>query len=182
MLDAVVTYALVVVFALWLLASIPSQFRWLWWERVARRDALGLLPRWTFFAPRPGRHDLHILVRDWSDRTPGPWRELERHPSNPWLRAFWNPGRFSRKAVTDTGNSLIRAAARRDADPPSVIQLQPAYLEILAWASEAPGSQADAPAATTADAVRQFALVRTQTDRPGRSLDVVFLSFEHPIS
>ena len=173
LLDRVLFGALAAVFAVWLLASIPNQFRWNWWESIARRDTVGLLPRWTFFAPRPGRHDLHILIRDWSGGTPGPWREMERRPPGRWLRAVWNPDRFVRKTVTDTGNALIRAAARRDADPPSIIQLQPSYLEVLGWVSAA------APA--TPGAARQFALVRTQTDRPGRRLDVVFVSFEHPL-
>jgi len=164
-----------------LLASVPNQFRRQWWESIARRDALALLPRWTFFAPRPGRHDLHILIRDWSGDTPGPWRELERRQPSAWLRAFWNPGRCERKAVTDMGNALVRAAIRRDAGPPSTIQLQSSYLEILAWASAvAPAAQTTAPRAY-GDIARQFALVRTQTDRPGRRLDVVFVSFEHPL-
>jgi hypothetical protein len=165
----------------WLLASIPNQFHWRWWESIARRDALGLLPRWTFFAPRPGRHDLHILIRNWSAGTPGPWRELERPSPHPWLRAVWNPGRFARKAVTDKGNAVVRAVARRVGDSPSVIQLHPAYLEILVWALADTGGTTDAAADSASDAARQFALIRTQTDRPGRRLDVAFVSFVHPL-
>jgi hypothetical protein len=172
LIDGLLVWALAAFFAVWLLASIPNQFRWSWWESIARRDALALLPRWTFFAPRPGRHDLHILIRDWSGGTPGPWHELERLAPGPWLRAVWNPDRFARKAVTDTGNALARAARRGD-DAPSAIQLHSAYLEILGWVLAAPSA--------TPDAARQFALVRTQTDRPGRLLDVVFVSFEHSL-
>ncbi|MET0885763.1 MAG: hypothetical protein ABWX92_04860 [Mycetocola sp.] len=174
--DGVLLGALTVVFTLWLLASIPNQFRWEWWERIARRDVLGLLPRWTFFAPRPGRHDLHILIRDWSAGSPGQWRELERRPPTPWRRAFWNPDRFVRKTVTDTGNALVRAASRPEAGSPTSIQLHSAYIEILGWVMAAPPPVQD----TSPGDARQFILVRTQTDRPGRRLDVTFISFEHP--
>lgn len=181
LLDGVLAGALAALFAVWLLASIPSQFRWQWWESIARRDGLALLPRWTFFAPRPGRHDLHVLIRDWSGGAPGPWRELERRPPGPWLRAVWNPDRFVRKSVTDTGAALVRAATRSAADPPSTIQLQSSYLDILGWVSAATPAATSAGANARPDVARQFALVRTQTDRPGRRLDVVFVSFEHPL-
>jgi hypothetical protein len=180
LLDELFLGALAAFFTGWLLGSVPNQFRWQWWEPIVRRDALALLPRWTFFAPRPGRHDLHILIRDWSGDTPGPWRELERRQPRRWLRAFWNPDRFERKALADTGNSLVRAAARRDAGPASTIQLQSSYLEILGWVSAAPPASQDATSRPE-DVARQFAVVRNQTDRPGRRLDVVFVSFEHPL-
>lgn len=180
LLDGVLVGALATVFTVWLLASVANQFRWTWWEPIARRDPLALLPRWTFFAPRPGRHDLHILIRDWSGGTPGPWRELERRPARPWLRAVWNPDRFARKAVIDTGNALVRAAAHGNADPPSYVQVQSPYLDILGWVSTAPLATSDAVDGAH-EISRQFALVRTQTVRPGRRLDVVFVSFEHPL-
>jgi hypothetical protein len=173
--------ALAVIFGLWLLASIPNQFRWRWWEAVARRDVLGLLPRWTFFAPRPGQHDLHLIYRDRSpvdDDVAGPWRQVEFATMPWWLRAVWNPSRFARKAVTDVGGALVRAATRagRSGDTPAVvaamIQLNPAYLRVLDWVMAQP--------AETETHARQFALVRTQADAGDRRLEPVFVSFVHP--
>ncbi|WP_292811858.1 hypothetical protein [Microbacterium sp.] len=173
--------ALAVLFGLWLVASIPNQFRWRWWETVARRDALGLLPRWTFFAPRPGQHDLHLIFRDRSpvdDAITGPWRQVEFATMPWWLRVVWNPSRFARKAVTDVGGALVRAATRagRSGESPAVvaamIQLNPAYLRVLGWVLAQPGDEGG-------DA-RQFALVRTQTDDADRRLEPVFVSFIHP--
>lgn len=183
-IDAALTGAVAAVLCAWFLASIPTQFRWRWWESLSRHDALGLLPRWTFFAPNPGRHDLHLLVRDWIDGEPSPWREFERLPPPPLVRALWNPGRFARKTITDVGNAVVRSAAGRvDAaeENAKAIQLHAAYLEILGWVTAA-GRHERAVGVGEERGERQFALVRTQTDQPGRRLQVVFLSFLHPLT
>ncbi|MEZ4299384.1 MAG: hypothetical protein R3B70_30820 [Polyangiaceae bacterium] len=101
-------------FGLWLLASILGQlntasekrhrFRW-----VRRYDVLGLVPTWTFFAPRPSTADLHLLYRDkLATGQLTPWTEVVLVEARSPLHILWNPGKRQRKLLTDAMGMLSR--------------------------------------------------------------------------
>lgn len=170
----ILTAGVALLFGAWLIASLPNQFRWRWWDRVARYDQLGLLPRWTFFAPNPGRHDVHVIYCDIIEAQIGTWQEIDHLSSPMATRWLWSPDRFGRKAVTDAANAVVRAAGQHEASDARAIQLDPAYLQILCWVQNDRQESIEGT-------LCQFALVRTQLDLPGRPLNILFVSFDHPV-
>lgn len=170
-MESIWTWTAAIVLGGWLAASVVHQLRPRWWSRIARHDAFNLLPSWSFFAPNPGREDLHLVYRDRSGDGPGPWRLLDPGADDVRCRCLWNPARFPRKAVHDLANGLLQAA-RANAGAPRVALLSGSYLAVLHWVM----SQPAAAAATTH---RQFALVASAGSE--RGLTVRFVSEEHPL-
>jgi hypothetical protein len=167
------TAAVAVILVAWLVATVPHQFRFLWWDKVARLDVLNLLPTWTFFAPNPGRHDLHLVYRDWEDGRPLPWRQLEARPVDWRWRWIWNPDRFPRKAVSDLAASLDRQLAVCAGNPAAVTICLP-YLSVLQIVMAQPG-------AARPGALRQFALVASRGFGSRRHLEVRYVSRAHRV-
>ena len=110
-----------------------------------------LLPRWNFFAPRPGRRDQHLVYRDTVDGVPGPWCEIDTGRSPVVTRWLVNPARFRQKAMIDLVNRLFtarRELIERVGDEQG-LQLSSGYLAILTWAMAQPAAHRPC--------VRQFA-------------------------
>src|SRR5687767_4265223 len=91
-------------FSLWLALTILWQFeRCREKSKLLRRvNVFHLLPIWTFFSPKPGMSDTHILYRD---KVPGnkmtEWMEVglaEERRSCHWL---WNPRKRLDKLAVD---------------------------------------------------------------------------------
>jgi hypothetical protein len=159
--------------AAWWVASTIHQLRLRWWWRVERHDALSLLPRWSFFAPSPGRHDLHLVFRDQLNGSWTTWQSLPAAPTDRRWWWLWNPERYSRKALSDFANGL-RRVRHSEPDVPRVVLLSAPYLSLLGWIMAQPR-----PAGATH---RQFAVVNTQGFDAGRTLDVLFVSEAHRAS
>ncbi|MFN2136779.1 MAG: hypothetical protein ACK2UK_12545 [Candidatus Promineifilaceae bacterium] len=158
----------------WFCASLVHQFRFKWWNRLASFDRLHLLPRWTFFAPNPGRQDLHLLYRTWEDGQPEAWQELGTSAGDGgrW-RWLWNPDRYPTKAISDLVQGLLVNASSCPQDAPHLVIFSGYYLSLLALVMEqrpaCPGSE------------RQFAIVATQGFGGERPLDLKFLSERHRV-
>ena len=152
-------------------ASVVHQLRLPGWWRVARYDALHLLPRYSFFAPNPGRHDTHVVFRERRDGHDGPWQQLQPGYVDRRWRWLWNPNRFQRKAVSDLANAVLEIAGRHPGDP-RVVLLSSSYVSLLTWVMAQPG---DSPVATH----RQFALVGTHGFDGDRQLEIRFVSEAH---
>lgn len=82
---------------------------------LAKFDPLGLLPRWTFFAPNPGIHDNHLVYTSLENpSTPHSanndvlslWHSCESLDST-HIPLLWNPQRRLSKTVADINNCLI---------------------------------------------------------------------------
>src|SRR5579863_3705743 len=72
--------AVTVFLACWFLATILCQFRDTKLSTFirGRLDLFAMIPLWTFFAPKPGKRDYHLLYRDRDE--PGTlteWQEME---------------------------------------------------------------------------------------------------------
>ena len=65
------------IFGAYGLLSLLFQFESRLKKWLASKDALSLLPSWSFFAPIPGTSDYRIIFRDFSeDKSLGSWKRL----------------------------------------------------------------------------------------------------------
>lgn len=169
------TIAVGAFFAAWFAATVLHQSPPRWWMRVKKFDTLRLVPRWTFFAPRPGRHDQHLVYRDIVGGVAGDWLEIEAGDFHPVRRWLFNPTRFRQKALFDLVNRLKAARgefARHGLDARAV-QLSAGYMALLAWVAAQP--------ARTRPCLRQFALATTAGHGSGRTLKLLYVSEPHPL-
>lgn len=124
--------ALYAVFGIWLAATVLSSDPWRKFERVRRLDKTGMIiPEWRFFAPRPGMHDTHLLVRDElpnGDLTP--WREVIGIEDRKWHHFIWFPGRRTEKVIGDVA-SEFRMMEPQLRERHEVVQTSLAYLTLL---------------------------------------------------
>ncbi|GAA3673056.1 hypothetical protein GCM10023081_09270 [Arthrobacter ginkgonis] len=156
----------------WFGVSAFHQFRPHRWTRLMGHDVLGLIPRWSFFAPNPGRHDIHLVFRDWILDEPTEWQELDLGSLNSWTRWIWHPERYASKAVADAAGGLSMASAAARETGARTVMLSTPYLRLLSWAMSQP-----VPPDSTA---RQFAVIASQGFGPTQTLELRFLSEKHP--
>ena len=112
--------------AMWLVLTVANQFEYARAKLgpILAHDVLGLIPVWTFFAPRPGTSDYRIFFRGKNARGESvPWAELELSEARkPW-HFLWNPHkrhvvltdrfRHLRAAARSPGTSTASSSARR---------------------------------------------------------------------
>ncbi len=158
----------------WLAVSIVAQFSDRVGDYFPRSKRLGLIPLWTFFAPNPGVHDLHLLYRD--KLKGGGVREAYCVPTidRRCLRhSFWNPEKFRNKILSDLAESLVVQYAQivKDQRNVRIIMLSTAYLVLVNLAMKMPRSP---------DVVaRQFILARDKTFESHPAREIIFLSEFH---
>jgi hypothetical protein len=171
--DSIWTGAVGLGFLLWWIASVIHQCSPRWWHALSRYDWLCLVPSWTFFAPRPGRRDDHLVYRDVERGQAGAWTEVDVGDARPRLRWIWNPCRFRQKALMDLVNGLhkTRRGYREHQIDDGIDQFSLPYLGLLAWVSTQP--------AASWSRLRQFAVVATMGHGPERRVKVVFVSKLH---
>jgi hypothetical protein len=128
---------LVAVFVLWFALSAIGQFDWRVTRWLRGHDYFSLIPRWTFFAPRPGRTDYHLMVQVFHGDVPQPWREQPLADRRTWLGALWNPEKRHRKALSDLVRGVTRAMAEIDRATRWQVQYTVPYIAILNYLSAA---------------------------------------------
>lgn len=102
------TQILLIVLSVHGLLSILKQFRRLQ-PFLNRLDPAGVLPYWSFFAPKPGTSDHRVLVRKKdADGNVGSWSEICVHEPRMASHLFWNPGKLRQKCVYDCVRVLLR--------------------------------------------------------------------------
>jgi hypothetical protein len=164
------TVVSLVLLAAWFGGSILSQFNHPLIRAARERDALSLLPRWTFFG-RPGFSDSHLMYRDrLPDGSVGAWREILPADERTLGKALWNPPKRCRKALTDTIDFLIQL---RKTDPQQPFDQTTPYLTILNYVL----AQPHAPGATAT----QLMVVRTHGFVTDRKPSLVFRTDWHKI-
>ena len=171
MLASAYDMALAAVFSIWLVLTIGKQFRHPFFRRIGRLDTFNLLPIWTFFAPNPGKTDLHILFRDaLGDGSLTGWQEI-LHGHKRRIRLLWNPAKREDKILRDCVQVLRRSERELSARPALFFTVP--YLMILGHVLRA--SIPDYAAA------RQFLLVE-EGCYPGGDTIPVFMSSFHSVS
>ncbi|MEU7132152.1 hypothetical protein [Streptomyces sp. NPDC046261] len=163
------------VLAVWSLLSALAQLgpvapRLTAWQH--RFDVFGLIPRYHFFAPRPGTHDYHLLIRTRPHGgTFGAWREVTPGQPRHWWNAVWNPDRRHHKHLFDLGTTLARTDPGC-ADPATALSVP--YLLVLhhvtTLVEPAEGAQV------------QFLIARSAGHRPAEPPEGVFLSRAHQVA
>lgn len=170
-----------VTFAAWLLLTVLWQFDQLRERsRLLRRvNALHILPIWTFFAPRPGMSDTHILYRDKiPGEAPTEWREVtlveERRPIH-WL---WNPIKRLDKVAVDALSDIKMTKNKGDEagiDEETLqqhVKLSKGYLILM-------NIVFSNPRITERSCARQFAVLEANLSTGERTMSPIFVSPFH---
>ncbi len=126
--------AIIVLLAVWLLASTLAQLPWRWCQAVRQWDVFGLIPSFSFFAPNPASSDCHLLYRHMlRDGSFTQWTDAFTWCPVPW-RFLWNPDRRAEKSISDATSGL---ASRTDAIG---VRFAVSYLLLLNYVSALPRS------------------------------------------
>lgn len=176
--------ALATILAIWFVLSALNQIDPIS-TRLAPYDPLGLLPRWTFFAPHPGIYDYHLLYRECASvETPlgtpamveaartlvGPWMQVpDLCPgSSPFM--LWNPQRRVTKTITDivAGLTLLRLTYPKLGDGVQYTSYYWLLLHLIQRPSRREGQ-------------RQFALIQSHGFPPERQSALFFVSNFHRV-
>lgn len=100
------TVIVIVIFAAWFAFSVVGQVDSKILSKLKNCDHFSLIPRWTFFAPRPGTTDYHLVFQFSNDGTEWPWQEMSLADRRTLWGALWNPHKRNKKALCDTVHSL----------------------------------------------------------------------------
>jgi hypothetical protein len=173
--------ALAAILVIWLVLSALNQINPIS-TRLAPYDPLGLLPRWTFFAPHPGIYDYHLLYRECEslDAQLGTLQMVEaaKHLVGPWMQIpdicpgstqlCWNPQRRVTKTITDivAGLTLLRLEYPNLGDGVQFTSYYWLLLHLIQRESRRAGQ-------------RQFAVIQSHGFPPERKSAVFFISNFH---
>jgi hypothetical protein len=158
-----------VLFLVWIAATIlfqfdaPSLF-------LSRFDVFRILPRWTFFSPNPGQHDMHLVYRD--RRLSGlltAWREVDFIATPAAIPLLWNPEKRLAKILWDCWAS-IQHFNKLNGYNPVFLPVSGAYVMLLNVALRGPRIDDGYE--------RQFALLRSK-GFVSREIQPLFVSQFH---
>jgi len=155
---------------LWLVCSVILQFNPPWFSLTERYDLFMLLPRWTFFAPRPGMSDYHLLYRDhMEDGSLDPWIEIPITEERKPFSFIWNPEKKSKKILSDVVAALLQSGIRDGA----ALMLSLPYLILLNVVVH--------HGEIRVGVRRQFVLVEKLQHGETPAVQVVMISGSHPL-
>jgi hypothetical protein len=155
----------------WLVASAIVQFKSPRFNFLKRHDLFSLIPSWTFFAPRAGTYDCHLVFRErLLDGQITVWKELQLRDVSP-LRVFWNPSKRSQKTLSDFSGALVRMSGRKMNR--RQVYLSMPYVALANFVANLPAS--------TLVRSRQFAVARTFGFIPEKDLQLIFRSGFHAV-
>ena len=117
----------IAILAVFTVLSIVHQIRPLQ-RHLQKFDRFGLLPNYSFFAPRPLTSDYRLVYKIATDDD-AEWVEIPICAEAGALRLLWNPGKYVNKAFVDTCNFLI--AEFHALSQKTLIQLSLNYLTLL---------------------------------------------------
>lgn len=167
----VTSFTVWTIVALWLALTAMTQVEGAVTDWIRSVDVWKLIPRWTFFAPQPGRSDIHLVYRDWSARgEAGPWKEIYPIVERPLRTALWNPDKRRRKAIVDLSVALLRTAHQTASADAALTVPYLAFLNVVSNIPTRPDTHS-----------RQFALVSTDGPRFGSRPRVLACSQRHPL-
>jgi hypothetical protein len=132
------TIICIVILAGWFLISLAAQMNARPVAYLRARDIFSLIPNWSFFAPRPGTSDYHLVFRD-SDESGewSRWREIPLNEKRTLWGAIWNPQKRRTKTLSDVVRALIGLAQKKTLND---FSLTLPYLSILNYISSFPRS------------------------------------------
>jgi hypothetical protein len=158
---------------LWTILTILNQLNISLKSRLLGWDKIGVIPGYSFFAPRPGRFDYHVLVRFEKDHSFSRWFEIGPRNQRRLISFFFNPEKRLRKAVIDLTTQLVQEDADLGTHNKTIPMSYP-YLAFLLVARDAVRRLAP-PAAS----VRYQFLLMVSQGRQGSGIQPIFLSNVH---
>lgn len=170
----------ITLFAAWFVCSVLWQFEPLREKRFLRRaNLLRGLPIWTFFAPRPGMWDTHILYRDrLADGRTTPWAEVNLGEARRPFHWLFNPRKRLDKLAVDAVSDVktVKILGERLGTEEEILQQQvklcKGYLLLM--------NIIFAQVRTASDSTsRQFAVVESSMAEGERTLRPLFFSPFH---
>ena len=161
----------------WLAASVLSQDPRRKFDKVRKWDPTGaLIPDWRFFAPRPGMHDHHLLVRnELPDGSYTPWQEYVQVEPRKWQHSFWYPGRRAEKVVIDSVGALTRLQPDLKEGGKENVQVSVPYLTLLNYVTRQVPHHADGKRV-------QFMIATSAGYDDSEEPTALFLSNTHPLT
>ena len=179
-LDPQVVYEFIVItfLTIWLLLTVLCQFKETKISSYVRGkvDVFGLIPLWTFFAPRPGKRDYHLLYRDKiNDEINSEWQELEITEERSFWSWFWNPEKRDKKILSDIVQNLVSSIPhyKNDKVDHDLLMFSMPYIIVLHAVSQCK--------VTEKDTLRQFMLAETSGYFKDIPPSVILLSVFHQI-
>jgi len=166
-----VIYVFALLFFLWLILTVAVQFDISYKSALSQFDILGLLPRWTFFAPNPAHTDIRVLVRFGNSSRITSWNELwlssRVDESRTYVRGLFNPYRRIEKYLSDFRNVLMEPKIS-----PALVRMSSEYIALLALSEMVARSEG-------AETV-QFMLAETNYTLPDQ-FNVIMISDIHHV-
>jgi hypothetical protein len=111
------TISYIFFFSTWLLLTIFWQFEFIRSKSnfIRAINSVNFLPVWTFFAPRPGITDTHLLFRDkFDDNTISDWVEISVFESRKNYHFMWNPLKRYNKLIVDALSQVKKLKSIKD--------------------------------------------------------------------
>ncbi|WP_324165475.1 hypothetical protein [Amycolatopsis sp.] len=168
-------YALTGLFGSWFFITLLSQDPRRKFEKLRKFDPSGVfIADWRFFAPRPGMHDYHVLVRDQLvDGKHTDWTEICPAEARRWHHALWYINRRVEKVVADSVSGLMDFGrlARKKED----IQLSGSYLTLLNYVTSSVPHHKDADRT-------QFLVAASDGYDEQEEPTILFMSNAHPLT
>ena len=132
------TTAVIIIFVVLFVLSVLGQIdsKTLTWLKA--HDPLSVIPRWTFFAPRPGTTDYHLVFQVFQDSESGTWHEEQLADRRTIWGAFWNPLKRNKKVLSDSVRSLGRLSRELDQKNLWQVQYTVPYIAALKFLSGRP--------------------------------------------
>lgn len=165
------TIICIAVLGAWLMVSALSQLNLPPATVLKSHDVFSLIPNWSFFAPRPGTSDYHLLFRDLSSSgEPGRWQEIPLADKRTLWGAIWNPQKRQTKTLSDVVRGLLRLAQDKSLQDYS---LTLPYLVILNYVSSIPRPGTSAQT--------QFMILKSEGFFSNEDPQFLFLSNTHEL-
>lgn len=126
------SYLIVGMLAVFTTASIFYQIKNLQ-PRLRKFDKLGLLPNYSFFAPKPIANDYRLVYKIITE-TDSDWLEVPMYKPFRLIRIIWNPFKYYNKSFIDTCHFLVMEF--NALENKKFIQVSLHYISILMMLSE----------------------------------------------
>ncbi len=121
-------YIVVITLAVFLIASVIYQITSLK-PKIGKYDKLGILPNYSFFAPKPLTRDYRLAYKVIADEEQQEWIEIPFYNKFSILQTVWNPRKYYNKGMIDTCNFMIKEFEA--VDNKRFIQVSMHYINIL---------------------------------------------------
>jgi hypothetical protein len=171
--EQMATVSVIILLAIWFGASVLGQIDYKLSMRLRAHDHFSLIPRWTFFAPRPGTSDYHLLYHVDPDDGEHRWHEEQLADPRTVLGSVWNPLKRNKKALSDAVRSLGRLSKELEGENLWQVQYSVPYLAALCFLSWRPQSP-------TATHIR-FMILESDGFYAEREPRLLFLSARHSL-